>query len=76
MQAVGVGLGSLVGGWLIYDFLWAGPIGKANETVAAVLTVAMVAAIGVGLTFVLSGRAAFLHTGALLDFMIAVMERH
>lgn len=70
MAAVGVGLGTLVGGWLFYDFLWAGPIGKANETVAAVLTVTMVAAIGVGLTFVLSGRAAFLHTGALLGTLM------
>ena len=70
LQAVGIGLGSLVGGWLVYDFLWAGPIGKANEKVAAALTVLMVAGIGVGLTFVLSGRAAFLHTGALLGTLM------
>lgn len=69
-QAVGVGIGTLVGGWLFYDFLWAGPIGKASPKAAAVLSVAMVAGIGVALTFVLSGRAAFLHTGALLGTLM------
>jgi uncharacterized membrane protein len=69
-QSVAIGLGSLVGGWLVYDFLWAGPIGKASPPAATALTVAMVAGIGVGLTFVLSGRAAFLHTGALLGTLM------
>lgn len=69
-EAVGIGLGTLVGGWLVYDFLWAGPIGKASEKVAAVLTVALIAGTGVALTFLLSGRAAFLHTGALLGTLM------
>ena len=50
-QAVGIGFGSLLGGWLVYDFLWAGPIGKASPPVATALTVALIAGIGVSLTF-------------------------
>jgi uncharacterized membrane protein/plastocyanin len=63
--AVGVGLGSLIAGWVVYDFLWAGPIGRSPR-VATALTVLWVAGSAVALTQVLSGRAAYLHTGALL----------
>jgi uncharacterized membrane protein len=68
--AVGVGLGSLLGGWLVYDWLWAGPVARMSPRAATALTVLMVSGIGVGLTFVLSGRAAFLHTGALLGTLM------
>ncbi|MCB9670366.1 MAG: urate hydroxylase PuuD [Alphaproteobacteria bacterium] len=69
-MAVGIGLATLVGGWAFYDFLWAGPVAKASKTAAAVLTVLMIACTGVALTFLLSGRAAFLHTGALLGTLM------
>jgi len=68
LTSVGIGLGTLIGGWLIYDFIWAGPIGRVGKdpTVGTILTVLLIGGTGVGLTFLLSGRAAFLHTGALL----------
>ena len=68
--AVAVGLGTLVGGWVVYDGLWAGPIGRKSPLAATIGTVGMVAGVGAALTFVLSGRAAFLHTGALLGTMM------
>ncbi len=66
--AVVVGLATLVGGWAIYDFIWAGPIGRVGKdpTVGTLLTILLVAGSGVALTQLLPGRAAFLHTGALL----------
>ncbi|MCB9675625.1 MAG: urate hydroxylase PuuD [Alphaproteobacteria bacterium] len=66
--SVAIGLGTLIFGWVAYDFIWAGPIGRVGKdpTLGTILTVLLIASIGVGLTFVLSGRAAFLHTGALL----------
>ncbi len=69
LAAVGVGLGSLVLGWLAYDTLWA-TMGKAQPKVATVITVAAVAGLGVGLTQLLSGRAAFLHMGAVLGTLM------
>lgn len=68
--SVGIGLATLIGGWAVYDFLWAGPIARHSTTLATVLSAVLVAGIGVGLTFVLSGRAAFLHTGALLGTLM------
>lgn len=67
--SVGIGLGSLVLGWAVYDTLWS-QLGEKMPKVATALTVALVAGTGVGLTQLLSGRAAFLHTGALLGTLM------
>jgi uncharacterized membrane protein/plastocyanin len=69
VAAVGVGLGSLVLGWLAYDTLWA-TIGKTQKTLATALTVITTAGICVALTQLLSGRAAYLHTGAMLGTLM------
>lgn len=69
LAAVGVGLGSLLIGWVAYDLLWA-TIGKTQKAVATALTVLTIAGIGVALTQLLSGRAAFLHTGAMLGTLM------
>lgn len=62
---VAIGLGTLAGGFLIYDLLWRSPIGK-HQQLAVAISLALLFAVGYGLLMVLSPRAAFLHVGALI----------
>ena len=68
--ALAVALGSLVGGWLVYDLLWRF-IAPRSATLAGALSIAALIGIVVALTSLLSGRAAFLHVGALLATIMA-----
>ena len=65
LQAVGIGIGTLVVGWTIYDLLCRSPLGKHDFWFGVVIFVLIVAA-AFGLTHVLSGRAAYIHVGALI----------
>ncbi|HXE74567.1 MAG TPA: urate hydroxylase PuuD [Candidatus Xenobia bacterium] len=67
---IGIGLGVLVVGWLVYDRLWQSPLRKAEAETAA-LCFALLAAAVYGLTQVFSGRAAYMHVGALLGTIMA-----
>ncbi|MES2742497.1 MAG: urate hydroxylase PuuD [Pseudomonadota bacterium] len=64
-QAVGIGLASLVLGWTVYDLLCRSPLGRRDLWFGVVVFVLMVAA-AYGLTRLLSGRAAYLHVGAMI----------
>jgi uncharacterized membrane protein len=63
--AVLIGLGVLVVGWAVYDLLWISPLAK-NEPVLTAVTVGLLFATGYGLTRILTGRAAYIHVGALM----------
>jgi OHCU decarboxylase len=63
--ATALGLGVLVAGWLAYDLIWLSPLGR-REALATAVCLALLLAAAYGLTRVLSGRAAYLHVGALL----------
>jgi uncharacterized membrane protein len=63
--AIGIGIGSLVAGWVIYDLLCRSPLGKNDVAIGAIMFVLLSAAAW-GLTQVFSGRGAFLHFGAIL----------
>jgi uncharacterized membrane protein len=63
--AIGIGLSSLVLGWVVYDRLCASPLGARSRALAAMLTLFLVAAAW-GLCHVFSGRGAFIHFGAML----------
>lgn len=65
VEAIGVGFGSLIVGWVIYDLLWLSPLGSSSQAGAAV-SFALLVALAYGLTQVLSGRAAYLHVGAVM----------
>jgi len=65
-----VGLGSIVVGWLVYDMVWTF-VGRRSTTAAAALSLAALVAMVISLTSILSGRAAFLHVGALLATIMA-----
>jgi uncharacterized membrane protein len=66
-QAAGIaiGLAVLAGGWLIYDLAARSALGK-SEAAFAVFSLIMIAAISCGLMHVFSGRAAYIHVGAML----------
>lgn len=64
-QAVGIGLGSLVVGWVVYDLLCRSKLGKHDLAFGAVVFALLVGAAWV-LTHFLSGRAAYIHVGAMI----------
>jgi uncharacterized membrane protein len=64
-QAVGIGVGSIVAGWLVYDALCRSPLGRHPRWLVAVGMV-LLAAASFGLAHVFSGRGAFIHLGALV----------
>ena len=68
--ALAVAVGSIVIGWLAYDLLWRF-VARWSAVAAGVLSIVALIAIVVGLTSLLSGRAAFLHVGALLATIMA-----
>jgi len=54
--AIGLGVGVLVVGWIVYDLLMLSPL-RQNEKLFAVIAYLMIVAVAYGLTRVLSGRA-------------------
>ena len=68
--ATGVAIGGIVVGWLIYDVLWrfVAPRSAAGAGAASIVALVLIVYI---LTSLLSGRAAFLHVGALLATIMA-----
>ena len=68
-QAIGVGLGTLVVGWIVYDLLCRSPLGKREGLLGIVMFVFIVAA-SYALTHLLSGRAAYIHVGAMIGTMM------
>jgi len=68
--AIALGVEVLVGGWVIYDLMMLSPLGK-NEKAFALIAYLMVVGISYGLTRYLSGRAAYIHVGALFGTIMA-----
>jgi uncharacterized membrane protein len=68
--AIALGIGVLIGGWLIYDLMMISPLGR-NEKLFAVIAYVMIVATAYGLTRVFSGRAAYIHMGAMFGTIMA-----
>ena len=64
-QAASIGIGTLVGGWILYDVLCKSPL-RHNKMLFAIVGFAMVTGISYFLTHVFNSRAAFMHVGAML----------
>ena len=60
----------LVLGWLIYDLLMISPLGR-NEWLFALIAYVLIVATAFGLTRVLSGRAVYIHLGAMFGTIMA-----
>ena len=69
-QAIAISLAALALGWLLYDLLCKSPLGRNTALLALLVFVFSVAA-AYGLAQVFSGRAAFIHVGAILGTIMA-----
>ena len=63
--AIGIGLGALALGWLVYDGLCRSPVGSSNAALGAFWFACLIFA-AVILDGLLSSRAAYLHIGAII----------
>ncbi len=73
---VALGCVTLIGGGLVYDLIMLSPLGK-NEKAFAVIAYVLLVGISYGLTRVLSGRAAYIHVGAMMGtIMVANVWMH
>jgi uncharacterized membrane protein/plastocyanin len=61
---------TLIGSWFVYDILWRSPI-RHHMLAGAVVTYVLVVAVLWHLTHVISGRAAYLMTGAMMGTWMA-----
>jgi uncharacterized membrane protein len=68
--AVALGVGVMIGGWIIYDLLMLSPLGK-NEKAFAVVAYVLLVGVSYGLTRYLSARAAYIHVGAMMGTIMA-----
>ena len=68
--AVILGVAVLILGWVIYDLLMLSPLGR-NEKAFATVAYVLIVVVTYGLTRVLSGRAAYIHVGAMLGTIMA-----
>ena len=64
-RGIAIGLAVLAGGWIVYDLAAQSPVGR-SEVAFAVFSLLMIAMLSWGLMHVFSGRAAYIHIGALL----------
>jgi len=62
-RGIAIGLAVLAGGWVVYDLALRSPLGR-SEAVFAVFSLGMITLLAWGLTRVFSGRAAYIHVGA------------
>jgi len=67
--AVGFSVSLLIVGWVVYDLLMLSPLGR-NEVAFAIVAYALLVGVAYLLTHVLSGRAAYIHMGALLGTLM------
>ena len=65
-----IGLGVLIAGWIIYDLLAQSPVVK-REMLFGTLSYVLLVAATFGLTRVFSGRAAYMHIGAIMGTIMA-----
>jgi len=65
-QAVGIGVGSILVSWFFYDLLWDSKLTKNKPMIGHILTLLWVAGMSYFLCKTLSGRAAYIHIGAML----------
>jgi uncharacterized membrane protein len=69
--AIAVGLGTLAGGWIVYDRLCESPLIR-NEAAFACVLAALLGAAAYGLCHVFSARGAFIHFGAMLGTIMVL----
>lgn len=74
-EAIGFSIISLILGWVIYDLLCKSPLGKSDAALAIVGFVLLVLA-AYGYAKLFSGRAAYIHVGALIGAIMTANVFH
>jgi len=74
-QAIGIGIGTLVVGWLVYDLLCKSKLGRHEGWLGVVMYVFIVAVAWL-LSHLLSGRAAYIHVGAMIGTIMVANVAH
>jgi len=64
--AVSIGIFSIIGSWIFYDFLWERNFTKNKPLLGHILTILWFAGMSYFLCHTLSGRAAYIHIGGML----------
>ena len=70
LDAIVLGVGTIVAGWFVYDLLCRSPLGKYDGLLAAVLFL-LLGGLAWWLCQTFSGRGAYMHFGALLGTIMA-----
>lgn len=69
--ATALGIALLAVGWVVYDLVWRSPLAAPGvEWVAATISLLLLAAVAIASCRLLSGRAAYMHVGALLGTLM------
>ncbi|HVA94824.1 MAG TPA: urate hydroxylase PuuD [Candidatus Dormibacteraeota bacterium] len=69
-MGIAIGIGTLIGGYAVYELLWLSPLGR-SPIFAGTVSYLLIVALAYALTHVMSGRAAFIHIGALFGTIMA-----
>jgi uncharacterized membrane protein len=72
--AMGVGMAVLIAGWFFYDAVWMRL--RRHHTIAAILSLSLFAGVAAWLPRIMTGRAAFIHLGAMLATIMFVNVQH
>lgn len=70
LQAIALGLGIVLGSWVIYELLCSSPLAKNGYIISALLIV-FATATAYSLTQLFSGRGAYIHFGAVIGTLMA-----
>ena len=65
-----LGIAVLVAAWPVYELLWRSPLGR-SQVGGAVVSFLVVTLVAYALTHVMSGRAAYMHVGAMFGTIMA-----
>ena len=69
-RAAIIGVAAIALAWVVYDLLWLSPLGK-SETLGAVISFVLLVGASYALVHLLSGRAAYMHIGAMMGTIMA-----
>jgi len=67
--AIGISVGLLLVGWVVYDTLWRSPLAK-NELVGIVISFGLIAILAFGLSKYFAARAVYIQVGAMLGTLM------
>ena len=68
--ATAIGVGVIIVSWVVYDLLAQSPLVK-NQALFAIVSYALIVGVAYGLSRVLSGRAMYIHVGAIFGTIMA-----